>query len=80
VVARAEYVCDLIVAVAHYHLLEHYKVGLKLTKAVDEHRPTLVPHTASPHRFSVATRTSLVSDTLSIANLPGRSPLREHAA
>ena len=48
VVAGAEYVRHLVVAISHDCLLERNKLGLEPAKAVDEHRPTLVPSTASP--------------------------------
>jgi hypothetical protein len=48
VVAGAEYVRHLVVAIYHDRLLERNEVGLELAKAVDEHQPTLVPSTASP--------------------------------
>jgi hypothetical protein len=48
VVAGAEYVRHLVVAISHDRLLERNEVGLESAKAIDEHRPTLVPSTASP--------------------------------
>jgi hypothetical protein len=48
VVAGAEYVRHLGVAIYHDRLLERNGVGLEPAKAVDEHRPTLVPSTAWP--------------------------------
>jgi hypothetical protein len=48
VVAGAEYVRHLVVAIYHDRLLERNEVELEPAKAVDEHRPTLVPSTASP--------------------------------
>jgi hypothetical protein len=48
VVAGAEYVRHLVVAISHDRLLERNEVGLEPAKAVDEHRPTLVPSTAAP--------------------------------
>jgi hypothetical protein len=47
VVAGAEYVRHLVVAISHDRLLERNEVGLESAKAIDEHRPTLVPSTAS---------------------------------
>ena len=47
-VAGAEYVRHLVVAISHDRLLERNEVGLEPAKAVDEHRPTLVPSTAAP--------------------------------
>ena len=47
-VAGAEYVGHLVVAISHDRLLERNEVGLEPAKAVDEHRPTLVPSTAAP--------------------------------
>jgi hypothetical protein len=37
VAVRAEYVRDLVAAVAHDCLLERHGVGAELTKAVDKH-------------------------------------------
>jgi hypothetical protein len=48
VVAGAEYVRHLVVAIYHDRLLERNEVGLELAKAVDEHRPTLVPRPVAP--------------------------------
>ena len=47
-VAGAEYVRHLVVAISHDRLLERNEIGLEPVKTVDEHRPTLVPSTASP--------------------------------
>jgi hypothetical protein len=48
VVAGAEYVRHLVVAISHDRLLERNEVGLEPAKSFDEHRPTLVPSSASP--------------------------------
>jgi len=48
VVAGAEYIRHLVVAIYHDRLLERNEVGLEPAKSVDKHRPTLVPSTASP--------------------------------
>jgi hypothetical protein len=80
VVARAEQVGDLVVPVGHHRLLKAMMSGWSSrrpstrTDLRSSHAP------CRPHRLSVATRTSRVPDTLSIANLPSRSPPREHAA
>src|SRR5215212_8809010 len=47
-VVRAEDIRHLVVAISHDRLLQRNEVGLEPAKAVDEHRPTLVPSTASP--------------------------------
>jgi hypothetical protein len=46
--ARTEQIEDLIAVVGLDRFLERHKIGSEFAKAIDEHRPTLGPCSASP--------------------------------